>query len=203
MPYVHLMLTRLSLHGPTTSRPTTVVDQTTILWPSVPWVGETYWSFRGTYCLHLHGDWVGLSGCWSYTENKFCWLSRMIWGCLAGHSYGGWEEGYECFEFRAMLFKISSTEKNRSWKPNYYKLETIPSPLTALHICYRPNYVKSSSTVRGWEKLFLLITIASVPNNLLPWRGGSMFLRNVATFNRYVMLKPKRFSSQKMKDIEI
>jgi hypothetical protein len=68
------------------SRLKTVVDQTMILWPSGPWDGETFWRFRGTYCLHLHGDWVGFSGCWSYTENKLCWLSRMIWGCLAGHS---------------------------------------------------------------------------------------------------------------------
>ena len=37
----------------------------------------------------------------------------------------------------------------------------------------------------------------------LPWRGGSTFLRNVVTFNHYVVLKPKRLSSHKIKEIEI
>jgi hypothetical protein len=87
--------------------------------------------------------------------------------------------------FWAMGFKISSTEKNRSWKLNSYRLETVLSPLTALRICDRPNYVKSPSTVYNWHKILLLITFAPVPTNSVTLKRRqyvSPKRRNILTF---------------------
>lgn len=37
----------------------------------------------------FEGDWVGSSVCWSDMEGEFFWLCRIVWGCLASHSYWG------------------------------------------------------------------------------------------------------------------
>ena len=33
--------------------------------------------FRGTYCLHLQGEWTGLSGCWSDISYVGCFEGRI------------------------------------------------------------------------------------------------------------------------------
>jgi hypothetical protein len=171
-----------------------------ILWPSGPWVGETCWRFGGAYCLHLHGDWVGFSWFWSYTENKFCWLSRMIWCCLAGHSYEGWEEGCECSEPWDLRFPAQKRTVLKNLTPTGSRRSCllVPPPVSVTGQT-RSNRPLLCAIDR---KFSLSHSHPSQPIQL-PWRGDSTFLRNVAKFNHYVVLKPKRLSSQKITDTEI
>jgi hypothetical protein len=37
-------------------------------------------SFRRAYCLHLQGDWIGSSGCWSVAVNKNVLVILEVWG---------------------------------------------------------------------------------------------------------------------------
>jgi len=127
--------------------------------------------------------------------------------------YRGWFEvvcrsqlrkvGRGMWMFWAMGFKISGTEKQRSWK-------LTPTGSRRSCLLLPPSVSVTDQTTLNRPLLcaiernlsFLLHTHPSQPIHL-PWRGGSTFLRNVATFNHYVVLKPKRLSSQKIKDIEI
>jgi len=125
----------------------------------------------------------------------------MIWGCLAGRSYGVWEEGCECFEPWDLRFPA----RKRTVLENL-------TPTGSRWFCpiLPPSVSVTGQTTSNCPLLcaidrnvaFLSHSHPSQPIQL-PWRGDSTFLRNVATFNHYVVLKHKRLSCQKKKDIEI
>jgi hypothetical protein len=75
--------------------------------------------FQGMYCFHIQSDWIGVSSCWTDTEEEIYWLDWVTSGCLASTTTGGEARVEGCSK------PMETWKGGCSWKSNYQWLRNL------------------------------------------------------------------------------